>query len=163
MMSIIALAAVPVVLAAADPGTVEWTMPSVSSIPTTITDLEEAGAVLSAALSDYSTYLEALTTQSDYSSVQSAISSAMASSEYHAYTQTTDLNELLYVALETGEPTWWSKLDNSAQRFFTSVAGAEASVLQESLEDDATTRAIPGMAAMAILAAGAAAGAALML
>lgn len=164
MKSIYALAAIPAVLAAAAPDS-SISFPTPSYISTRVTDEAQVTRIESAVYSDLSTFRASLTAAPEWSSFLSQLSTVLPSSEFEDVTKTGTADNAFFsdIGTATAAPTWWTKLDDSAQSYYTSVIAAEYSIMSKDFAENGATIAMPGLTAALIAIAGAVGGAALIL
>jgi hypothetical protein len=154
-----------VALAEANPGDVAWpTSKTTISIPP-LSETSQVTALETRVISKLSSFQAQETTKSEYSAFMSALSSAAGSSAFNALTRApTNADEVAsLLATATSQPTWWTKLPDSAQSYYTSEVGAVESVLADALTGAAAPTGMPGVRAAMVAVAGAVGGAALLL
>lgn len=119
----------------------------------------------SAVYSDLSTYRASLTAGPEWSSFLSDLSTVLPKSEFDDVTKTGTVDNAFFsdLATQTAAPTWWTKLSDSDQAFYTSVIEAEYSIMSKDFAENGATIAMPGLTAALVAIAGAVGGAALML
>ncbi|KAF2093178.1 hypothetical protein NA57DRAFT_61698 [Rhizodiscina lignyota] len=138
--------------------------PSPTIISTTFTDEAKFTSVEGRLLSDLSTWATSVTAQPEYSAFLSALSTAVPKSEFEELTATNvDIGVLSSLATAESTPTWWTKLPTSVQQYYTSLHAEELSIYTKDLSGPAAPTALPVLKAAGVAAAGALAGAALLL
>jgi hypothetical protein len=145
--------------AAKSGGNTDIPYPTFSIATPSITDAAQATKIIENFVSDASNYLTSVTAQPEFSAFTSVIGSIVPESELpDNFLDTAAAN-----SLATATPTWWTKLPTSAQAYYTSIIADQLSIVSKDFKGPAAPTAAPMMKAAGVAAAGALAGAAMLL